>query len=84
MIIFSNKVYGLVLNLELQKVSAVVLGKDSSILPGDLVSRSFRLINISVGDAILGKVVDPLGNVLTSLSEFKKFNNINFKETLDR
>jgi F-type H+-transporting ATPase subunit alpha len=82
MIIFSNKVSGLVLNLELHKISAVVLGKDTGILPGDIVSRSFRLINIGVGDSILGKVVDPLGKVLSSLINFN-ISYETFRDTLE-
>ena len=82
MIIFSNKVSGLVLNLELHKISAVVLGKDSAILPGDIVSRSFRLINIGVGDSILGKVVDPLGKVLSSFA-LSNISYEKFRDTLE-
>jgi len=53
---------GLVLNLETNKVGAVVLGVDSDIFPGDYVCRNFALMNVPTGDSLLGRVVDPLGN----------------------
>jgi F0F1-type ATP synthase alpha subunit len=43
MVQFSNKEFGLVLNLEADKVSVIVLGKDTTILPGDVVARTFNL-----------------------------------------
>src|ERR1700678_2148851 len=60
----SNKVVGLVLNLEAYKVSIVVLGDDSEIFPGDFVCRNYVLMNVPTGDYLLGRVVDPLGNFL--------------------
>jgi len=67
MVFFHGNTYGLVLNLEQRKVSVIVLGKDTGILPGDVVSRTFNLMNILVGDHLLGSVVDPLGKVLINL-----------------
>ena len=67
MIQFSNKDFGLVLNLENKKISVIVLGKDTTILPGDVVSRTFNLMNLYAGDYLLGCVVDPLGRVLNDL-----------------
>jgi len=67
MVQFSNKEFGLVLNLEADKVSVIVLGKDTTILPGDVVARTFNLMNIKASDALLGCVVDPLGKVLNDL-----------------
>jgi len=67
MVRFSKGDYGLVLNLEITKVSVIVLGKDRLILPGNPVSRTFNLMNIFVGDKLLGCVVDPLGNILNAL-----------------
>jgi len=60
----SKNVTGLVLNLEHKKVSAVVLGSDLDIQPGDFVLRQKILMSIPTGDALLGRVVDPLGNPL--------------------
>jgi len=67
MVRFSKGDYGLVLNLEIVKVSVIVLGKDRLILPGNPVSRTFNLMNIFVSDKLLGCVVDPLGNILNAL-----------------
>jgi len=71
MVEFSNKEYGLVLNLETNKVSVIVLGKDISILPGDVVARTFNLMNLYAGDNLLGCVIDPLGRVLNKMLSSK-------------
>jgi F-type H+-transporting ATPase subunit alpha len=60
----SKKIAGMVLNLEPQKISAVVLGDDSEIKPGQTVTRKFDLMGVPVGESLLGRVVDPLGNPL--------------------
>jgi F-type H+-transporting ATPase subunit alpha len=64
MISFSTgdkKIPGLVLNLEFKKVSAVVLDKEIDILPGQYVIRLDSLMSVPTGQALLGRVVDPLG-----------------------
>jgi F-type H+-transporting ATPase subunit alpha len=60
----SKRIVGMVLNLEPEKVSAVVLGDDSDIKPGQYVFRKFDLMGVPVGESLLGRVVDPLGNPL--------------------
>jgi len=60
----SKTIVGMVLNLEPSKVSAVVLGDDSEIKPGQLVVRKFDLMGVPTGEGLLGRVVDPLGNTL--------------------
>jgi len=67
MVEFSNKEFGLVLNLETNKVSVIVLGKDTYILPGDVVARTFNLMNLYAGDELLGCVIDPLGRILNKI-----------------
>ena len=57
-------VMGLVLNLEEDNVGAVLLGEDTLIKEGDLVKRTGRILQVPVGDAMVGRVVDPLGNPL--------------------
>jgi F-type H+-transporting ATPase subunit alpha len=64
----SKKITGMVLNLEPEKISAVVLGDDSEIKPGQMVARRFDLMGVPVGEGLLGRVVDPLGNPLDGLS----------------
>ncbi len=58
---FSNKVFGMALNLEEEVVGAVILGDDSSIKEGDLVKRTGRIVEVPVGEAMIGRVVNALG-----------------------
>jgi len=59
-----HDVTGLVLNLESDNVGAVLFGNWEKIVEGDTVKRTGRLLEIPVGDAMLGRIVDPLGNPL--------------------
>ena len=59
-----HDVTGLVLNLESDNVGAVLFGDWQKIVEGDTVKRTGRLLEIPVGDAMLGRIVDPLGNPL--------------------
>ncbi|ERT61914.1 MULTISPECIES: F0F1 ATP synthase subunit alpha [Megasphaera] len=56
-----HDVYGLVLNLEEDNVGAVLLGNDELIKEGDTVRRTGRVMQVPVGDALIGRVVNPLG-----------------------
>ena len=58
---FPNKVYGMALNLEEEVVGAVVLGDDSGIKEGDVVKRTGRIVEVPVGEAMIGRVVNALG-----------------------
>ncbi len=57
----SDLVYGLVLNLEEDGVRVVILGESSKVYEGMLVRRLGRLLSIPVGDSLVGRVVNPLG-----------------------
>ena len=57
-------VTGLALNLESDNVGAVLFGDWQKIVEGDTVKRTNRLLEIPVGEALLGRIVDPLGNPL--------------------
>src|SRR5215207_8964810 len=59
---FPHDVRGLALNLEEDKVGAVLFGEFQSIREGDLVKRTGRIMQVPVGDALVGRVVDVLGN----------------------
>ena len=61
LIAFPNGVMGLALNLEEESVGVVILGDDKQIKEGDEVRTTGRIIQIPVGDALLGRVVDALG-----------------------
>ncbi len=59
---FPHDVSGLALNLEEDKVGAVLFGEFQKIKEGDLVKRTGRIMEVPVGDALIGRVVDVLGN----------------------
>jgi F-type H+-transporting ATPase subunit alpha len=59
-----HDVTGLALNLESDNVGAVLFGEWDKIEEGDTVKRTGKLLQIPVGDALLGRIVDPLGNPL--------------------
>ena len=61
---FSDEVFGVVFNLEQDNVGVVVLGNGRSIQEGGTVERTGRIMDVPVGDALLGRVVDSLGNPL--------------------
>ncbi|MEW6226190.1 MAG: F0F1 ATP synthase subunit alpha [Chloroflexota bacterium] len=61
---FPGGVMGMALNLEEETVGAVILGDASAIKEGDTVRTTGRVVEVPVGAALLGRVVDPLGNAL--------------------
>ena len=61
---FSNGAFGLALNLEENSVGAIILGDYHNLKEGDKVKRTGRVIDIPCGDALLGRVVNPLGQPL--------------------
>jgi F-type H+-transporting ATPase subunit alpha len=61
---FPNDIIGLALNLEEDSVGAVILGDYLSIKEGDEVRSTGRIVEVPVGDNLLGRVVDPLGRPL--------------------
>src|SRR4029079_11378551 len=64
-----HDVTGLALNLEEDNVGTVLFGEWEKIVEGDTVKRTGRLLEIPVGDALLGRMVDPLGNPLDDKGE---------------
>lgn len=58
---FDNNVYGLVLNLEQDNVGGVILGGETLVKEGDTVKRTGRIMQIPVGEAMIGRVVNALG-----------------------
>lgn len=61
---FPNGTLGIVLNLEVDNVGVVLLGSDVGIKEQDIVKRSGKIASVPVGEALIGRVVDPLGNPL--------------------
>ncbi len=78
LLLFPNDIYGLVMNLEVDHVGAVLLGDDSLIKEGDEVKRTKRVMEVPVGDALLGRVVNALGQPIDGLGpiETKKLRPI--------
>jgi F-type H+/Na+-transporting ATPase subunit alpha len=69
MLEFPHGVTGLALNLESDNVGAVLFGEWEKIVEGDTVKRTERLLEIPVGEALLGRIVDPLGQPLDGKGE---------------
>ena len=69
MVEFPGGVQGMSLNLETDNVGVVILGDDRDIKEGDTVKRTGSIVEIPVGKALLGRVVDPLGNPLDGKGE---------------
>ena len=64
MLEFPGGVYGLCLNLEEDNVGVAIMGDDTKIREGDTVKRTGRIAEIPVGDAVLGRVIDAVGEAL--------------------
>ncbi|MBI2251509.1 MAG: F0F1 ATP synthase subunit alpha [Armatimonadetes bacterium] len=58
---FPKGIYGIVFNLEEDSIGCVILGKDIEIKEGDLVKRTGRIVEVPVGEAMLGRAVNSLG-----------------------
>lgn len=71
LLLFPNEVYGMVMNLDEDAVGAVLLGSESTIKEGDEVKRTGKIIEIPVGDEMLGRVVNPLGQAIDGQGEIK-------------
>ncbi|MTI46864.1 F0F1 ATP synthase subunit alpha [Sporosalibacterium faouarense] len=61
---FPGGVYGMALNLEEDNVGCVLLGSDENIKEGDTVKRTERIVEVPVGDAMIGRVVNSLGQAI--------------------
>lgn len=61
---FPGGVQGMVMNLEYDNIGCVLLGDDTKVKEGDTVTRTGKVISIPVGEALLGRVVNPLGQPL--------------------
>lgn len=68
---FPGEVYGMVLNLEEDNVGAVLLGSDEHIKEGDTVKRTERIVEVPVGDSLIGRVVNSLGQAIDGKGPIK-------------
>lgn len=75
---FPNGILGMALNLEEDNVGVAILGDDKDIKEGDIVKRTGRIAQVPVGDAVMGRVVDPVGTPLDGKGpiEAKEFRRI--------
>ena len=66
-----NGVFGMALNLEEDNVGLVLFGASSKVKEGDLAKRTGKVVEVPVGDGILGRVVNPLGHTMDGKGEIK-------------
>jgi len=78
---FPGEIYGMVLNLEEDNVGSVIFGEDWHIKEGDVVKRTGRIAEVPVGEAMLGRVVNALGQPIDGKGpiETKEFRPIEVK-----
>jgi F-type H+-transporting ATPase subunit alpha len=69
MVEFPGGIKGMALNLESDNVGCVIFGSDATIKEGDTVKRTGAIVEVPVGKALLGRVVDPLGNPIDGKGE---------------
>jgi F-type H+-transporting ATPase subunit alpha len=80
MIEFPNGVFGLALNLEETEVGAILMGDNTLVEEGDEVKTTGRLLSVPVGKALLGRVVNTLGQPLDDKGRSKPKHFIRWKQ----
>jgi F-type H+/Na+-transporting ATPase subunit alpha len=68
---FPGDIFGMVLNLESDSAGVVIFGEDRGIKEGDTVKRTKKIVSVPVGEALLGRVVDGLGNAIDGRGPLK-------------
>ena len=68
---FSNGAFGMAQNLETNDVGIIILGDFSTIREGDVVKRTGKIMEVPVGEALIGRVVNPLGQPVDGLGDIK-------------
>lgn len=68
---FPNEIYGMALNLEEDSVGVVLLGDDSQIVEGDVVKTTGRIVEVPVGEDVVGRVVNALGQPIDGKGAIK-------------
>lgn len=71
LLFFDNGAYGMAQNLETNDVGIIILGDYSGIREGDTVKRTGKIMEVPVGDALIGRVVNPLGQPVDGLGPIK-------------
>src|SRR5271154_5717989 len=68
MLAFPHDMFGIALNLEEEQVGVVLLGESSELKEGDTVKRTNTIMSVPVGEGLIGRVVNPLGEPLDKLA----------------
>lgn len=78
---FPGEIYGMVLNLEQDNVGAAILGEDYLIKEGDIVKRTGRIVEVPVGEELMGRVVNAIGQPIDGKGpiEAKHFRRVELK-----
>jgi len=81
MIEFPGGLYGVVLNLDEESVGVAVFGDVAAVKEGDVVKRTGRILQVPVGEALVGRVVDALGQPIDGMGALssKEFRNVEIK-----
>lgn len=66
---FPNEVYGMALNLEQDNVGCVLLGSEEGLKEGDIVKRTGKVVEVPVGEGLIGRVVNSLGEAIDGKGE---------------
>ncbi|MDD5686281.1 MAG: F0F1 ATP synthase subunit alpha [Elusimicrobia bacterium] len=61
---FPNDIMGIALNLEEEEVGCILFGDEKFLKQGDIVKRTSRIMEVPVGDSLIGRIIDPLGRAL--------------------
>src|ERR1700746_2685832 len=77
MLAFPHDVYGIALNLEEEEVGVVLLGETTELKEGDVVKRTNAIMSVPVGEALVGRVVDPLGQAIDDKGPINAETRIN-------
>jgi len=76
LLVFPHDVYGMIMSLEQESVGVVLLSDSQDIIEGDIVNRTGKVVEVPVGDALLGRVVNALGQPIDGKGE------IEYKKTM--
>jgi len=71
LLVFPNGVYGMVQNLEKNNVGAILLNDSSLVKEGDQVKSTNRILEVPVGDELIGRIVNPLGQAIDGLGKIE-------------
>src|SRR4249920_3050488 len=71
MLAFPHNIFGIALNLEEEEVGVVLLGETTELKEGDVVKRTNTIMSVPVGEALVGRVVNPLGEPLDGKGPIK-------------